>query len=516
MSQKAKYIGQKELKSKKMIIIAIALLTVMLTAFIIALNFIDTKDKEKEQAIMTGEFSSIKDILEYYGCQFKTSKDSEMDGFELDIYTIFKYDLYDDEESNEQFYNNVINKIAEFLNYNSFRLIDDSKEEEIEIQVICNENKIQTIYINGIEDYFIYMDSKISLSKYKELKTSEFFVQSKEVINCIQNNWSADCEFGTRDSIFQDYYIYFDEGIQTRKINGKIYNIVFTDKYVNPVINGFTVGTNSDIIISSIGTPTFQNDDKSIIGYKSNDMYIFFEKNQISIYRNNGEDGFDEFFSLVDDFLNDKYSLLEFMNELTYIWPDYEEYVYDTETVFLSYPNKGIDVKINYDNTDGIVLYNNIGVNQDVVNKYLEYTEFVAQLQVDNVYNAEKRRVESQNEISTKCKEYKEEFEKDHDRNRGEIYNYYMNMDSNNNILNTYFISQDSQFVNCELSENIDTYIWLNDYCFVYSKAKKGIYYYDLKNQVKGTIITGEDEYKITSYENGILKYDDKQLQIQY
>lgn len=516
MSPSQRYQGQKEIMLKKIIIIGIAILMVLLCIFLIALNFINTKTEKKQQNIISGQFSSIKEILEHYGCKYKGEKNSELDEFEIDIYTIFKCNLYDGEDSNEKFYNNVINEIAKFVNYTNFRIIDEDKEEQIEIQVLCNNGKIEKILINGIEDYFIYMDSQISLSKYKELKTTDILVQAQEVINCIQNNWNSNIVFGSRESIFQNYYIYFDEGIKTRKINGKIYNIIFTDKYKNPVVNGLNVGMDNRDVISKLGEPTFKNDDMSVIGYKSKDIYVFFEKNQISIYRNTKEEGFDEFFELVDEFLDEKYSLLEFMNELTYLWPDYDEYTYDAETVFLSYPNKGVDIKINYDNMDGIILYNNIGVNQKIVNKYLEHTEFLAQLQVDNVFKAEERRFNNEENLNTKCKEYKEEFEKEDKGNRGEIYDYYMKMSENNSIMCTYFIAKNAEFPNCELNENINSYIWINDYCFAYSIRSKGIYYYDLKNQVKGTIITGDDEYKIESYENGILKYDEKEIQIQY
>lgn len=514
MSQK--YKDQNQLHIKKIMILVAIILTLALFIFIILLSSIQKKEEEKQIAISTGKFNSIKDILEYYGCQYKSQKKSELENFDIDIYTTFKYDLYDNENSNEEFYNNVINTIAKFLNYTNFRMIDESKEEKIEIQVIGDGSKIQTIFINGIEDYFIYMDSQISLSKYKELKTTEISIQSPELINCIQNNWNSNTNFGTRETIFQNYDIYFDEGIQIRKISGKIYNIIFTKNYVKSVVNGFTVGEKHDIIIDRLGNPTFQNEDGSIIGYKSKDIYVFFEKDQISIYRNTKETGFDEFFKLTDKFLNHEYTLLDFMNELTYLWPDYEKYTYDAETVFLSYPNKGIDVKINYDNMDGIILYNNIGVAQNIVNQYLKHTEFVAQLQVDNVYNAEVRRMEIEKSKNTKCKEYKEQFEKEDDRNRGQIYDYYAEIDSNKNIIAMYFISRNEQFVDCELHESINSYIWINETCLLYGINGKGIYFYDLKKQTKGVIVSGEDLFEIKSYENNILKYDDREIQVIY
>lgn len=503
-------INQNQLKRRIIILSAVVALVFAMLILIALLNDIQSNRRQNEQLEVVDEFHSIEEILKYHGCRFIRSRDSSEQGFLIDIYTNFKYDLYENEKSNEGFFQKLIKDVAKFLNYDSFRMIDDSKN--IEIRVIGNKEKVTKIFINGMEDYFIYMDSQISLKEYKEIPLTEFSVESPELINCLQSNWSTATDFGTRETIFQDYYIYFDEGIEVRKVSGKIYNVVFTKNYVKQVINGFTVNENHDIIIRELGKPTFQDDEKNMIGYKGKDIYVFFEKDQISVYRNTQEQGFDEFFTLVDEFLAEKITLLKFMNELTYLWPDYEEYTYDSETVFLSYPNKGIDIKMNYENTNGIVLYNNIGISQEKINPYLEHTEFVAMLQVDNVYNAEIRRVDNKLQFSEKCKEYKGKYETEDTRNRGKNYDYYMEMSSNDDIICVYFISQNPQYPNCELSENIKSYIWLNDDCFIYSIANKGIYYYDLKNQVKGVLITGTGNFEIKSYENGILKYDDSEI----
>lgn len=506
-------INQAQLKKRIIILGIVVFLFLTILVMVALLNDIQSNRNKQEQLELTGGFHSVKEILEYYGCRLIKNKDSTEDDFSVDIYTNFKYDLYENEQSHEEFYENLIHDMAKFLNYSNFRMIDDSKTQKIEIRVIGDKDKIKKILINGMEDYFIYMDSQISMKEYKEIPLTEFSIESPELINCLQNNWSTQTDFGSRETIFQDYYLYFDEGIEVRKISGKIYNVVFTKNYVKSIINGFTVGENRDIIIRELGKPTFQNDEKNIIGYKGKEIYVFFEEDQISIYRNTEEQGFDAFFELVDEFLAEETSLLEFMNELTYLWTDYEEYTYDSETVFLSYPHKGIDIKMNYENTNGIVLYNNIGVSQKRINPYLEHTEFVAILQLDNVYNAEVRRVENERTFSEKCKAYQEKYEAEDTRNRGKNYDYYMKMSSNEKIICTYFISQNSQYPNCELSENIESYIWVNDDCFVYSVENKGIYYYDLRNQVKGVVTTGTGKFEIKSYENNILKYQDSEIE---
>ena len=77
-----------------------------------------------------------------------------------------------------------------------------------------------------------------------------------------------------------------------------------------------------------------------------------------------------------------------------------------------------------------------------------------------------------------------------------------------------YFISQNQAYPNCELKESIKSYIWGKEDYFIYSIEKKGIYYYDLKTQTKGTIMTGNDAFVIQSLENGILTYDNKTIPI--
>ena len=70
--------------------------------------------------------------------------------------------------------------------------------------------------------------------------------------------------------------------------------------------------------------------------------------------------------------------------------------------MFISYPNRGIDVKLNYEDISGIVLYNNFNENKKIIEKYLKHTELVSRLQIDNVYEAEKRRINKENDITKK------------------------------------------------------------------------------------------------------------------
>lgn len=511
MKQKEKYIGQKKNEIKKYLFFLIIILACILSVFLILLNYEKTKELIKKQDINSENFKTLQEIFEYYECNFISEKRSSNSDFKLDIEVEFKLDLYEDGKSNELFYNEIIEKVAALLGYDSFRVFDYSKNDNIEIEVICENKKVKKIYINGVEDYYNYINSKNEYKNFKTINLTEINIDSQEIINCINNNWSSKCEFGTRESIFQNYDIYLDEGIKVRKINGKIFNIIFTDKYKKSVLNNFTVGTKSDIIKGGLGEPTFYNEDNSVIGYKTKDIYIFFEENQISIYRNITEVDLNNIIPLIDELVENKRSIKDFMNELTYIWPDYEEYDYNSSSIFISYPNKGLDIKVNYDETNGIILYNNIVFDKETLNKYLLNTNFVAKFQLDNIFEAEKRRIKKEDNLIKECEKFEES---NNNLMFNEFYGCYAHLDSNNNIMNFYFISKDNNCANCELNERINTYIWLNDFCFVYSKKGKGIYYFDLKTQNRGCIISGDKNFEIKSYENGILKYDDNEIEV--
>ena len=79
----------------------------------------------------------------------------------------------------------------------------------------------------------------------------------------------------------------------------------------------------------------------------------------------------------------EKIDLLDFMNELTYIWPDYSKYEYNSTSVWITYPLKGIEITINSGDINGILVYNNNKSSLSKIGRYLEDTNFVGRLQLD-------------------------------------------------------------------------------------------------------------------------------------
>ena len=510
-----KNIQYKDQSKKNYNIILIVLFVMIFILLCLCLLLSKVQKNVEIPELSYDNLKTVKDVVEYYKSKYISEKQSLDENYSLDISVEFSVLPYDEKDnSNEKYYNDLLGDVAKVIRYSNFKMID--KKNDITIKVICQNGKIASIIINDIEDYFIYMDSQISMKQYVEIPKKDFLITSGVLWESINNNWNS-ANFGTRESIFDEYYIYFDEGIKVRTINNKIYNIVFDNKYVGNVIESLFPGVDLKTVEDVLGKPSFEDEELKILGYKGEEIYVFFSENEISVYRNTDTDA-DDFFKLADDFINEKKDLLDFMNELTYIWPDYSEYDYTSSSVFISYPLKGIEIKINYDDTNGILVYNNIKSNLSKVSRYLENTNFVARLQLDSIFETEKRIIKNTISLKAKCKEYRETLDSDTLELIGESirYDIYPDLDNAGNIYSMKFISTVNGNPNRELNDSIDSYLWINNDTFLYSKKGKGIYSYDLENGVVTRFEEGTEDYDFKSFKNGILKYDDKQIMLQY
>ena len=504
---------------KRMILLTIVAILAIILIFLLIVIALIKKENNKNTNIniLTG-YSSIKEVVEANGCKYINSTYIDKREFPTEIELSFKYDLYIDEKSNEEYYTKLINDVLSFLRFTSVKMID--KEKNIKIEVTCKNGQIEKTVINDIEDYFIYTDSQISISKYKEIKTSSLYPTSEVLNSLISNNWNSDINCGTRESIFKNYYIFFDEGIKYRKIGSKIYNIIFTSNYNGEVIEGISPTDSLTSVKAKLGEPPFEDEELGIIGYKGNDIYTFFNGKEISIYRR-AEYDYSDFWNLVNKFVDEtsNMSFKDFMNELTDIWNDYSEYVYDLNYMYISYPNRGIDIKLNYDNESGIIVYNNISETLNRVQRYMQNTEFISKLQIDNVFEAEKRRIKKINSLDDMCNEFYETLKEENNdlsQKTSFLFNYYMELDKNGNVITTYFISKDGQYANRELNEPVKTFIWISDSEFVFGEPSNGIYLYNVINGEKNTLIEGNKNFYLKKYEGNTIFFDNEEISLSF
>lgn len=514
--KKNRYKDQNEKNYKKILIVLFVMIFILMLASGI-LEILQKKVIEENKEIIYDEISTIKEVIEYYKSRYLSEEESSENGFYLDVNVIFAKLLYENDESNETYYNELLKDCARVLNYRSFKLIDN--KNDIIIKVICNGEKITSIIINDIEDYFIYTDSQISMKQYKEIEMTLLKIESDILQSCINNNWKSDTYFGERDSIFDEYYIYFDEGIKVRIIDEKVYNIVFTKQYNKSVVNNCFPGIDLKYVEAAIGEATFKDEDANVIGYKGEQIYVFFTETEISVYRNSTVDA-DDFFDLADKFISDELDLLDFMNELTYLWPDYSTYEYSKDSVYISYPLKGIEIAINYGDINGILVYNNNKSSLSKISRYLEDTRFVGRLQTDLMFKTEQQRIEKDLSWLELAKEYENNLEENQKNIIGESLKYciYPEKDSNGNIYKIKFISEFGNEPNREINDGVTSYLWVTNDYFIYSRKGSGIYFYNLSTGRVQRIITGSNttEFNLKSYKDGILEYDNEMIQLQF
>lgn len=476
----------------------------------------DDKNNQEKIYIRSSNFSTPKEVLEYYENEYLSEKTLKDDKYSLVIYTKFKYDLYEKEESNEEFFYKIIDLIADVLNYQNFKIIDDSKQ--ITIKVTCENKEVTTIDINGDTNYFETMNSKLAIQKYNNETNIDLNIQSTILNELIEKDWVVkNINFGQKDSVYEKYDIYFDEGMEVRIISGKVYNIIFTNNYTENVINDIKVSDSEEKIKSILGTPKFESIGAGVFGYKDDNIYVFFYQGEISIYRVEKEYDTLQFISLIKEY-NNSNDIKALGNDLTYLWTDYDEYNYDADYVELIYSLKGVKMQFNIENPNGFILYNNyVGyVSEDKkIDEIQDVSETLKRIYIkdsDLVFEAECKR------CMTEYFKYSHEGELSEEQI--EMFNRPFEMKSEENIDGTYskikFISTKKEYADSQLDENltINSYIWKDDFNFIYSIKNKGIYLYNCENRKETTIITGNDDFKINSIENNKLKYDEKEIEI--
>lgn len=397
-------------KKKKIIKIVLIVSIVLFLIILIIANKVAEKKKiedEKENYYANKIYNSIEDfktveeVIIYKKAKYIKEEESNVEGYDVDIYTNLKYPLYTDTENNSLFYKDMIKKIAYVLQYKNFRVIDE--EKNIVIAAICDASKksIVKLYVNGEENYWENRELATNLNRINTQEASRnIVIQSEELKNLIANQWKRNkLKIEITNNKIGDYEIFEEQGLQIRTIYKKVFNIIFTSDYNKEVVNNIKTGTDLKEIIRILGTPTFGEENLGLIGYKGEKIYVFFTESKISVYRVEDQyEKLDEFIILIEKFEREK-NVKEFVNGITDIWPDYDQYDWDKNYVHLQYTLKGIKIEFNISSNQGITYSSNftgkIRENltvQDIQNnieKLPKYTFFDSE---DSVYKLELER----------------------------------------------------------------------------------------------------------------------------
>lgn len=222
-------------------------------------------------------------------------------------------------------------------------LVVEKREKEREEYEIENFES----FISGIEE----IDED-------DIEKMELSIQSKEILDLIENNWDiTNVNLGTRESTCDDYDIYFDEGIEVRTVAGKVFNIVFTKKYQGEIANGLTTRSTLEEIENVLGVGYFEmeqdeleneeeSDNRFLIGYEVEHMYIFFSNNGVSIYPLKPVENMELLIEKIEELWENK-DIGEFINNLTDIWNDFDTYEANEKFIEVNYALKGFNLNWN-------------------------------------------------------------------------------------------------------------------------------------------------------------------------
>lgn len=514
-------------KTIKIVLIVILILILVIIAVRALILYNEKQSQFEEKRYDTpADFYTVEEVARYMDCEYIREEEPKNESYDLDIYLKFKYDLYTDGASNKDYFYRAIVLFTQVTEYQNIRLIDEERDILIAIYGDPKEKKISRLFINGKENYFGETDTLKELDKYASAATIRIDVNSPLLQDIIKNDWdTTKVNLGTQESTLDEYEIYFDEGYRVKKRATTIFNIEFTDKYTEPVVNNIKVGTSFEEIQNQMGTPAFGGTEYNFIGYMSYNLYVFFWKDRISVYKVDSMTDEQQFLTLFQKFRQDL-DLRSFVNALTDMWPDYSEYAYDTDYLHLTYILKGIEIKVNIDMDNGVTFYSNYNGSylQDLIQQKDNLPEYTYFNNDNLVYKNEYSKTRTQlnrDYVISNFEGEKNIYEINMSRNIGGkqiIYEKYSNSYviyrkfNSDNTYKIYIISINEDYPDSEINENISSYLWLDDIKLIYSIKNKGIYLYNAETREKSTIIEGQDNFEIKDYANNKIYFDDKEM----
>lgn len=342
--------------TKKQKIILVIIIATIAILVILLIPLIKQKALEDKRYNSISEVPNNQAAVSIFKCKYIKEEQSTSSGYNKDIYIEFGEPLYKGEESNEIYYSQLTQLVAQVNRYSSFRLIDE--KNSIFVAVLCSNNQIQQTIINGDSNYYGRQESYKELKQYTKPKISEMDIQSTEISKLMENNWDIKClNLGDSYELEDNYELYVNEGLKINSIKNIVFNIVFTDTHKDNIVNNLGTQSSLEEVVRTLGEPTFGSVEEQTIGYRNNDIYVFFTEDEVSIYRvekvedNNLEE-------TIKVYLEEK-NLKVFISDLTDVWEDYNNYYYDANTVDLWYTLKGVKAQYGVIGNHGLTFYTN-------------------------------------------------------------------------------------------------------------------------------------------------------------
>ena len=315
-------------KKQTAIIFALIILLTILIIILYSMLMIEEKNNQTNDVKVgivkeSKEPTSIKEVLEKYNS--KVISDSEEK-----IYVEFEKDLYDEKGKS-----------------------NDDKEE-------------YSSTINTKQEFFEETDGEdyTAIEKTEIVKATNMPITSPELQAIVISNMKTNkaTSLGKKTSDEGDYEVYQDGDIKLKRYefsSGRVKNMIFSKEYGSTIMSGVSKDYTLEEILDRYKEPAFGSIRDGYLGYRTPDVYVYFYKDEVSVYGYTYKFQVD-FEEKLEIYLQDK-DLKTFARGLAITMDNYYEYKFNEEeqSLYISYPGRGIEIDIKNNDPKGITLYNN-------------------------------------------------------------------------------------------------------------------------------------------------------------
>ena len=393
------------LKSKKVVLVLMVISIIIVICLFLAMTKreaerfglikVSTSEPEKQDIENDNyntniEYASIRDVLESYGCIYNETIENE-------YYVKFPKDLFDEEgHANIVYFESLISSACKNLQLPTFVINDTDKD--IRIKVTYNRSADTFIYsINNISGYFSNVDPTVyaQIADIPEVKVQYMPIKDELLKTLNEKNMMVINELGSGNAIGRqgDYSIFLDNTVKTRNYNGRTRNIIFYNNYPEEVFEEIKVGTSINTIKQKY--PDYAFEGKDYVGYRTNDFYVFFYKDEISIYPYSSRSN-SKLLDFIEEY-NETKDIVKFEENVRTNYMNYDFYEFNKEekSLKIHYPANGVMIDIKNNNTSGIVFYNNCFISEKL-KKQVSEGKVKIELYQNSIEEAEKARINNE------------------------------------------------------------------------------------------------------------------------
>ena len=343
------------MKEKKILRNILIVLAVILTIAFVRQLF------KENIGINIKELSSVLDKTGTKLLKVERSKEKE---YRVDIYLKFGQQPSEDESSNKEYFEYLMTLINPILKKKSFRLID--KDKNMIIRGKFNANGIIKYIVNNDVNYFANIASLENIGNLpKESDLINPVIKSQELIDLLNNDWNRNKSktIGKITRSVQNVDYYDNNGYSIKMIDGKVAAIIFNKNYNKEVFEGIYPGMpENDFKYNNIYT----GNEGELQGFEANMYTVYYYNNEIFVTRKKAYDANknEEFERIVNDLLKNK-DYNQFYKKVIEIYSDFYIKRIKPNSIYISFPLEGFEIKYNYQSTDwseketGIYIYSN-------------------------------------------------------------------------------------------------------------------------------------------------------------